>query len=508
LNSEIKAWLPYLARFLVRRAAAVVPARHRQRYREEWESQVEAASDRPLWSLLVACRILVRAYSVRRARQTVPLWARGSLERQVLVVAAIGIVMIGAGNLIARYLELESDPQVQLSVTADSAIRGHLLDIAIGVLFALLFANWSRTKRYAPFVAAAAAVAWVVDRALRVPDKWPTIAHFETVVSAVAPLLLVIAVLATAQTLNRSRDGSRGQPLSWIIASLATTPVLLGTYVGAAPVILFLLVAPGMALAARAPRHWWACAGIALVLISTPVFAQAEGRATFQGFVDSGVLDYFQAAAYGAVEAGGLVGGEYRPELERLYAIRSEFVVAEIAGRAGVIGVTTFLMLFVALAWASVRLAKDIPRPKRPLVVGLAGLITYPAALQTMVVLGLVSPLSLQLPLGGGGTLSTVAGLASVGLIYGLTVPSQSLSPNAVLPAARIRRHRVRQWRAVAALFVSVCVAICALSLALGPIDSLRVGAVAMFVVLWTQAARLGTTETRQRRRSGTRLRP
>src|SRR6266508_6424697 len=61
MQQEAWGWCPVLARRLVRLAACLVPLEHRDRYREEWLTEVEAFEGRNLSMVVMAARILLFA---------------------------------------------------------------------------------------------------------------------------------------------------------------------------------------------------------------------------------------------------------------------------------------------------------------------------------------------------------------------------------------------------------------------------------------------------------------
>lgn len=65
VTDEARAWLPHIARWLVRSAARRVPGEERVRYEEEWLAELAAWSDRPLSAVLRAAHIRWHARAMR-----------------------------------------------------------------------------------------------------------------------------------------------------------------------------------------------------------------------------------------------------------------------------------------------------------------------------------------------------------------------------------------------------------------------------------------------------------
>lgn len=67
LANEVRAWLPYASRAVVRAGLLMLPARDRLRYAEEWLADVDSFSDRPLAGLVHAIYTVLSAIQVARA---------------------------------------------------------------------------------------------------------------------------------------------------------------------------------------------------------------------------------------------------------------------------------------------------------------------------------------------------------------------------------------------------------------------------------------------------------
>ena len=63
--SELQAWLPYIARWLIERAARRLPEPHNERYGEEWLAELHTLGDRKIASVGFALRVLLHAKATR-----------------------------------------------------------------------------------------------------------------------------------------------------------------------------------------------------------------------------------------------------------------------------------------------------------------------------------------------------------------------------------------------------------------------------------------------------------
>lgn len=90
--AEVFDWFPWLARRLIHRAAALLPAADRARYEEEWLAELDALPGRRISTLILAASILANAPRTRRVLSTTN---EESSLRRALDVAAAG-VSVGA----------------------------------------------------------------------------------------------------------------------------------------------------------------------------------------------------------------------------------------------------------------------------------------------------------------------------------------------------------------------------------------------------------------------------
>ena len=84
LGDEARAWIPYLARWLVRSAARKLPPLERDRYEQDWIANVSAWEDRRLAALAKAVHIRLKARGIRESLLGLP--ARSNRAVRVLDV--------------------------------------------------------------------------------------------------------------------------------------------------------------------------------------------------------------------------------------------------------------------------------------------------------------------------------------------------------------------------------------------------------------------------------------
>lgn len=124
LGDEIRAWIPYLARWLVRSAASHLPAEDRRRYERDWLAELSAWEDRPLSALGKALHIRLRVRGIRESVLGVSF--RGErLTRAMDVIAAAALLLFFAPLLaiVAIAIRLDS-PGPAFSRSARSGRNG------------------------------------------------------------------------------------------------------------------------------------------------------------------------------------------------------------------------------------------------------------------------------------------------------------------------------------------------------------------------------------------------
>jgi RNA polymerase sigma-B factor len=127
LSDEARAWLPHLARWLVRSAARRLQEQERDRYEEEWLAELAAWSDRPLSALGKAAHIRWRAREMRASLGSAELVEHGGSDRRVdAPVAQLFEGLASDGNLrdrdamVERYLPLARDLALRYKGSGES----------------------------------------------------------------------------------------------------------------------------------------------------------------------------------------------------------------------------------------------------------------------------------------------------------------------------------------------------------------------------------------------------
>lgn len=126
-----------------------------------------------------------------------------------------------------------------------------------------------------------------------------------------------------------------------------------------------------------------------------------------------------------AIGSGGLFGrglGQGRQKFSYLPYPESDFIFAIVGEDFGLLGCTAVILLFVAFAFAGMRIAVNCPdRYGSLLAAGLTAMITLQAALNIAVVIGAMPTTGLPLPFFSAGGTSVSLLMASVGIILNVS---------------------------------------------------------------------------------------
>lgn len=126
-----------------------------------------------------------------------------------------------------------------------------------------------------------------------------------------------------------------------------------------------------------------------------------------------------------AIGSGGLFGrglGQGRQKFSYLPYPESDFIFAIVGEDFGLLGCTVVILLFVAFAFAGMRIAVNCPdRYGSLLAAGLTAMITLQAALNIAVVIGAMPTTGLPLPFFSAGGTSVSLLMASVGIILNVS---------------------------------------------------------------------------------------
>jgi lipopolysaccharide/colanic/teichoic acid biosynthesis glycosyltransferase len=109
LADEVRAWLPYLARRLVRWAARRLPADYQARYEADWLAELVAWEDRPMSALAKAAHIRWKVRAIRESLGGIQV--KGEAAKRVfdLLFATGSLVLLSPTLLVAAIaIKLES----------------------------------------------------------------------------------------------------------------------------------------------------------------------------------------------------------------------------------------------------------------------------------------------------------------------------------------------------------------------------------------------------------------
>jgi len=126
-----------------------------------------------------------------------------------------------------------------------------------------------------------------------------------------------------------------------------------------------------------------------------------------------------------AIGSGGLFGrglGQGRQKFSYLPYPESDFIFAIVGEDFGLLGCTVVILLFLAFAFAGMRIAVNCPhRYGSLLAAGLTAMITLQAALNIAVVIGVMPTTGLPLPFFSAGGTSVSMLMASAGIILNIS---------------------------------------------------------------------------------------
>lgn len=126
-----------------------------------------------------------------------------------------------------------------------------------------------------------------------------------------------------------------------------------------------------------------------------------------------------------AIGSGGLFGrglGQGRQKFSYLPYPESDFIFAIVGEDFGLLGCTVVILLFLAFAFAGMRIAVNCPhRYGSLLAAGLTAMITLQAALNIAVVIGVMPTTGLPLPFFSAGGTSVSLLMASAGIILNIS---------------------------------------------------------------------------------------
>lgn len=120
---EIRAWLPHLARRLVRGAARQLPADSQARYEADWLAELAAWEDRAMSALAKAAHIRWKAKAIRESLGGVEI--RGERAKRALdLFIAMGLLLVLAPLLLATAIAIKLDSRGPVLFRQRRAGRG------------------------------------------------------------------------------------------------------------------------------------------------------------------------------------------------------------------------------------------------------------------------------------------------------------------------------------------------------------------------------------------------
>jgi lipopolysaccharide/colanic/teichoic acid biosynthesis glycosyltransferase len=123
LADEVRAWLPHLARRLVRGAAGRLPVEFRARYEADWLAELAAWEDRPISALAKAAHIRLKVREIRESLGGVQVRGERTKRAFDLVVAA-ALVCVLAPVLLAAALAIKLESRGPVFVSQPRSGRG------------------------------------------------------------------------------------------------------------------------------------------------------------------------------------------------------------------------------------------------------------------------------------------------------------------------------------------------------------------------------------------------
>jgi lipopolysaccharide/colanic/teichoic acid biosynthesis glycosyltransferase len=123
LTQEIRAWLPHLARRLVRGAARGLPADSRARYEAEWIAELAAWDDRAISALARAAHIRWKTKAIRESLGEARV--RGERSKRMLDIAvAATVLVVVSPNLLLVAIAIKLDSRGPVFFRQPCAGRG------------------------------------------------------------------------------------------------------------------------------------------------------------------------------------------------------------------------------------------------------------------------------------------------------------------------------------------------------------------------------------------------
>ncbi len=474
--AEAFGWLPWLSARIIKRAARLLPAGERDRWREEWLAELEALPVSGISSLVFALRILVRAPAVARALTDTPE-ARYGFARQLLQVRRAELPgstkdrgkrfsrgLFGGGDaglLLAPAMCLLAFGAVTVySASSTTQGDGYLVKFvsygAVGLVLMGMLARDGVAKAHrvaAPMLA----LAFVLVTAVHIPHlgvavngarRWfgPASVRFEP-----SELMKLALVLYTATLLAQRPERVRAlrelvRPLLVVVGAaclLLITQPDLGT-----AIVIVLSIAAMLFTAGMSPQKLALIGALLVGLVFVYALAEPHVRTRLTLFVDPSAHAYtsgYQALqGQSAIRAGGLFGVGPGQSVQSPPEAMTNSILALIGEDLGVVGLLVVLFLYGLIAYAGLRAAKAARSLYSALLaVGVTSLIVSQTVLNTFGVLGLVPLAGVPLPLVSYSASNITVTLAEIGLLLNVAM-GETGHIRAVAPSWRRRAGHAR----------------------------------------------------------------
>ncbi|MBI4977774.1 MAG: cell division protein FtsW [Spirochaetes bacterium] len=310
-----------------------------------------------------------------------------------------------------------------------------IIGLSIAACIVCIFVDLSFVERIAPYVALGILIALVVvlvpfiGRKVGGSRRWIPFIMF-TIQPSEAAKLGLVAYLAALFTRKGEKMTmfSKGFLPPFIVSILFAFFIMLEPDIGTA--LLIIAVVFGMFFFAGTPVVYL----VSTALVSLPLFYLLISGKAYVWYRIVGFLnpwDRKSAEGYHLVQSfksfalGGFTGSSMEGLLERtvsLPAATTDFIFAVIAQKAGFLGCTAVVLLFLAFLIRGLHVVKHTEDTFRQnLAFGIVFMIVVQAFLNILVVVGLVPTTGMTLPFISYGNNSLVITMAMVGLLLNIS---------------------------------------------------------------------------------------
>ncbi len=359
------------------------------------------------------------------------------------LLLTIGLIMVLSASSVASYRQ-----------TGDSytVVKRQVMWVALGVPAAFIASRvsvkWVRGLSYPAFgisLALLFATAFA-GKTIAGNTNWLVLGPLQIQPSEIAKLSLIIWA-ANIYANKERRLGDLHQMMVPVVPGmlLATGMVVMGHDLGTAMVFFALMVAmlwvvgvPGRLFAVAT-----ACIGAAAILLTiTSPTRLARIQAVFDPFADYHGKGWQPIHGLYAMASGGWLGegiGASQQKWGQLPEAHTDFIFAVLGEELGLIGTLLVITLFLAIAYAGIRVARETDQPfVRYCTFGIVIWLLAQMIINVGMVLALLPVIGIPLPLVSYGGSSLVPTLVALGLIIGFA----RREPAAARALAQRRRAR------------------------------------------------------------------